>query len=138
MNHCSHFQTYYSESNKWTCNNSNEIFHKFDHYGNANCGFTRVYASLSNKYQGIDFLATFSDSLSCDINSDSFNFKRKLLEALPIKVKQKQSAWWLFWWQCFPKAAASLLLYFDGFSVRIDFSRCPYMCTRRWRFLLPR
>ena len=30
------------------------MFHKFDHYGNVNCVFTRVYASLSNKYNGID------------------------------------------------------------------------------------
>ena len=27
------------------------MFHKFDHYGNVNCVFTRVYASLSNKYK---------------------------------------------------------------------------------------
>ena len=42
------------------------MFHKFDHYGNVNCVFTsslvnsvctRVYASLSNKYKGIDSLA---------------------------------------------------------------------------------
>ena len=72
------------------------MFHKFDHYGNANCVFTRVYALLSNKYQGIDFLATSSDALSFNINSYSFNFRRKLLEVLSIKVKQEQSAWCLF------------------------------------------
>ena len=69
------------------------MFHKFDHYGNENCVFTRVYVSLSNKYKGIDPLGTLSDGLSFNINSDSFNFKWKLLEALPIKVKQKESAW---------------------------------------------
>ena len=69
------------------------MFHKFDHYGNINCIFTRVYASLSNKYKGIDSLATLSDGLSFNINSDSFNFKCKLLEALPMKVKQEESAW---------------------------------------------
>ena len=51
------------------------MFHKFDHYGNVNCVFTRVYASLSNKYKGIDFLATLNDGLSFNINIDSFNFK---------------------------------------------------------------
>ena len=69
------------------------MFHKFDHYGNVNCVLTRVYASLSNKYKGIDSLGTLSDGLSFNINNDSFNFKWKLLEALPIKVKQKESAW---------------------------------------------
>ena len=34
------------------------MFHKFDHYGNINCVFTSVYASLSNKYKVIDSLAT--------------------------------------------------------------------------------
>ena len=67
--------------------------HKFDQYGNINCVFTRVYASLSNKYEGIDSLATLSDGLSFNINSDSFNFKWKLLEALAVKVKQEESAW---------------------------------------------
>ena len=67
--------------------------HKFNHYGNINCVFTRVYALLSNKYEGIDSLATLSDSLSFNINSDSFNFKWKLSEALAIKVKQEESAW---------------------------------------------
>ena len=69
------------------------MFHKFDHNGNVNCVFTRVYASQSNKYKGINSLATLSDGLSFNINSDSFNFKWKLLEALPIKVKQEESAW---------------------------------------------
>ena len=69
------------------------MFHKFDHYGNVNCVFTRVYASLSNKYKGIDSLATLSDGLSFNINSNSFNVKWKLLEALLIKVKQEESAW---------------------------------------------
>ena len=68
------------------------MFHKFNHYGNINWVFTRVYASLSNKYKGIDYLATLSDGLSFNINSDSFNFKWKLLEALPIKLKQEESA----------------------------------------------
>ena len=68
------------------------MFHKFDHYGNVNCVFTRVYASLSNKYKGIDSLATLSGGLSFNINSDSFHFKWKLLEALPITVKQEGSA----------------------------------------------
>ena len=69
------------------------MFHKFDHYGNVNCVFTRVYASLLNKYKGIDSLGTLSDGLRFNINSDSFNFKLKLLEALPIKVKQEESDW---------------------------------------------
>ena len=69
------------------------MFHKFNHYGNINCVFTRVYVSLSNKQKGIDSLAILSDGLSFNINSDSFNFKWKLLEALPIKVKQEESAW---------------------------------------------
>ena len=68
------------------------MFHKFDHYGNVNCVFTRVYASLSNKYKRINSLAILSDGLSFNINSDPFNFKWKLLEALPIKVKQEKSA----------------------------------------------
>ena len=80
------------------------MFCKFYHYGNLNCVFTRLYASSSNKCKGLSF----------NINSDSFNFKWKLLEALPIKVKQKESAWWLLWWQCFLMAVASLSLYFDG------------------------
>ena len=37
------------------------MFHKIDHHGNVNCVFTRVYESLSNKYKGIDSLATLSD-----------------------------------------------------------------------------
>ena len=68
------------------------MFHKIDHYGNVNCVFTRVYESLSNKYKGIDSLATLSGGLSFSINGDSFNFKWKLLEALPIKVKLEESA----------------------------------------------
>ena len=72
------------------------MFHKCNHYGNLNCVSTRVYASLSSKYKGIDSLATLSDGLSFNINSDSFYFKWKLLEALPIKVKQEDSAWLLF------------------------------------------
>ena len=67
--------------------------HKFDQYGNINCIFTRVSASLSNKYEGIDSLALLSDGLNFNINSDSFNFKWKLLEALAVKVKQEESAW---------------------------------------------
>ena len=51
------------------------MFRKFDHYGNVNCVFTRVYASLSNKCKGIDSFATLSDDLSFNINSDSFDFK---------------------------------------------------------------
>ena len=43
---------------KLTCNNSNEMFHKFDHYGKVNCVNTRVYASLPNKYKDIDSLST--------------------------------------------------------------------------------
>ena len=74
------------------------MFRKFDHYGNVNCVFTRVYAWLSNKYTCIDSLATWSDGLIFNINSDSFNFKWKLLEVPQIKVKQEESAWWLFWW----------------------------------------
>ena len=108
------------------------MFHKFDHYWNLNCVFTRVYGSLSNKCKGIESLATLSDGLSININSNSFNFKWKLLEALPVKVKQEESAWWLFWWQCFLMAVASLSLYFDGFSVRIDFPKCSYWRTSRW------
>ena len=73
----------------------------FGHYDNVNCVWPRVYASLSNKYKAIDSLATLGDGLSFNINSDSFNFNWKLLEALPIKVKQEGSVWWLFWWQCF-------------------------------------
>ena len=69
------------------------MFHKFDYYGNVNCVFTRVYASLSNKYKVIDSLATLSDGLSFNISSDSFNFKWKLVKALPIKVKQEESTW---------------------------------------------
>ena len=72
------------------------MFHKFDHYGNVNCVLTRVYASLPNKYKGIDSLGTLSDGLIFNINSDSFSFKWKLLEALPLKVKQEESAWRLF------------------------------------------
>ena len=72
------------------------MFHKFDHYGNVNCVFTRVYASLSNKYKGIDSLATSSDGLSFNINSDSFDFKWKQLETLQIKMKQEESVWSLF------------------------------------------
>ena len=68
------------------------MLHKFD-YGNVNCVFTRVYASLSNKYKSVDSLAKLSDGLSFNMNSDSLNFKRKLLETLPIKVKQEESAW---------------------------------------------
>ena len=67
------------------------MFHKFDHYGNVNWVFTRVYASLSNEYKDIDSLATLSDGLSFNINSDSFNFKWILLEALPIKRRQEKS-----------------------------------------------
>ena len=69
------------------------MFHKFDHYRNVNCVFTRVYASLSNKYKDIDSLGTVSDGLSFNINSDYFSFKWKLLEALPLKVKQEEPAW---------------------------------------------
>ena len=69
------------------------MFHKFDHYGNVSCVFNRVYASLSNKYKSMDSLATLSDGLSFNINSDSFNFKWKLLQALSIKVKQEESSW---------------------------------------------
>ena len=69
------------------------MFHKFNHYGKVNCVFSRVYASLSNKYKSVDSLATLSHSLSFNVNSDFFNFKWKLLEALPIKVKQEESAW---------------------------------------------
>ena len=94
------------------------------HYGNLNCVFTRVDASMSNKYNFIDSLATLNHGLSFNINSDSFNFKWELFEALPIKVKQEESAWWLFWWQCFLMVVASLPLYFDGFSVRVDFPKC--------------
>ena len=36
------------------------MFHKFDNYGNVNCIFARVYASLSNKYKGIDSLPTLN------------------------------------------------------------------------------
>ena len=91
--------------------------HNFDHYGNVNCIFSRVYALLSNKYKGIDSLATLSDGLSFNINGDFINFKLKLLEALPIKMKQEESAWWLFWWQCFLMAIASLSLYLDYISI---------------------
>ena len=70
------------------------MFHKFEHYSNVNCVFTRAYVSLSNKYKGIDSLATLSDGLSLNINSESFNFKWKLLEAIPIKVKQEGIIWW--------------------------------------------
>ena len=63
------------------------MFHKFDYYDNVNWVFARVYASLSNKHKDIDSLATLSDGLSFNINSGSFNFKWKLLEALPIKVE---------------------------------------------------
>ena len=66
--------------------------YSFDHHGIVNCVFTRVYALLSNKHKGINYLATLSDGLSFNINSDSFNFKWKLLEALPIRVKQEESA----------------------------------------------
>ena len=59
------------------------MFHKFDHYGNINCVFTRVYASLSNS------LATLSEGLSFNINSGSFNFKWKLLEAHQLKWNKK-------------------------------------------------
>ena len=69
------------------------MFHKFNHYGNVDFVFNRVYGSLSNKYKGIDLLTTLSDGLSFNINSGSFSFKWKLLEALPIKVKQEESAW---------------------------------------------
>ena len=69
------------------------MFHKCDHYGNVNYVFTRVFASLSNKYRGIDSLETLNDGLSFNVYSDSFNFKWKLLETLPIKVKQEESAW---------------------------------------------
>ena len=48
---------------------------------------------MSNKYKDIDSLATLSHGLSFNINSDSFNFKWELFEALPIKVKQDESAW---------------------------------------------
>ena len=65
----------------------------FDHYGNINCVFPRVYASLSNIYKAIDSLATLGDGLSFNINSNSLNFNWKLLEALPIKVKEEESAW---------------------------------------------
>ena len=61
------------------------MFHKFDHYGNENCVFTRFYASLFNIYKGIDSLVILRDGLSFNINSDSFNFKWKLLEALQLK-----------------------------------------------------
>ena len=64
------------------------MFHKFDHYGNENCAFTRFYASLFNKYKGIDSLVILRDGLSFNINSDSFNFK-----CTTIKVKQEESAW---------------------------------------------
>ena len=51
------------------------MFHKLNHYGNINCVFTRRYAPLSNKYKGIDSLATLSDGLIFNINSDSFDFR---------------------------------------------------------------
>ena len=58
------------------------------HYGNLNCVFTRVNASISNKYEDIDSLPTLSHGFNgFNINSDSFNFKWELSEALPIKVK---------------------------------------------------
>ena len=95
--------------------------YSFDHHGNVNCVFTRVYALLSNKHKGINYLATLSDGLSFNINSDSFNFKWKLLEALPIRVKQEESASWLFSWQCFFMAVAYFSLYFEGFSVKLTF-----------------
>ena len=49
------------------------MFCKFDNYGNVNCVFTRVYASLSNKYKDIDSLATLSDGLNFNIKSHSLN-----------------------------------------------------------------
>ena len=107
------------------------MFHKFEHYSNVNCVFTRAYVSLSNKYKGIDSLATLSDGLSLNINSESFNFKWKLLEAIPIKVKQEG----IIWWQCFLMAVVSLPVYFDVFSFRINFSKCSHWCIRRWRFV---
>ena len=60
------------------------MFHNFDHYGNVNFVFTRVYALLSYKYKGINSLATISDGLSFNIDGDSFNFKWK---------KEEESAW---------------------------------------------
>ena len=80
-----------------------------------------------NTYKGIDSLATLSDSLSFNINSDSFNFKWKLLEALPISETRRISLVIIL------MAVASFSLYFHGFPVRIDFSKCSY-----WRrFVLP-
>ena len=48
------------------------MFHKLGHYGKVISLFTRVYASLSNKYKGIQSLAILSDGLSFKINSDPF------------------------------------------------------------------
>ena len=117
-----------TKSNEITSNNLNEMFHNFDHYGNVNCVFTRVYALLSYKYKGINSLATISDGLSFNIDGDSFNFKWK---------KEEESAWWLFWWQCFLMEVAFLSLYFDDFSVITNFPKFSYWRTGRWRFVSP-
>ena len=50
-----------------------------------------MYRYQINK--SIESLATLSDCLSFNINSDSFNLKYKLLEALLVEVKQEESAW---------------------------------------------
>ena len=42
VQYCSLLPAYQRKSNKLTCNNFNEIFHKFDDYGNVNCLLTSV------------------------------------------------------------------------------------------------
>ena len=86
------------------------MFHKFDHYGNINCVFTSVYASLSNKYKVIDSLAT-------NIN---YQLKRNKKDQ-PVDYFDGSVL----------MAVASLSLYFDGFSVRTNFPKSSYWRTRR-------
>ena len=74
---------------KFDHSNVNWAFTRGFDYSNVNWVFTRVYAWLSNEHKGTDSLATLSGSLSFNINRDSFNFRWKLLKALPIKGEQE-------------------------------------------------
>ena len=73
----------------------------------------------------------WSGGFNFKITNASFNLRWWLFVAFPIKENQKESAGWFFWWQYFLMTVASISLYFNGFSVRIDLPKCSYWRTRR-------
>ena len=73
----------------------------------------------------------WSGGFNFKITNVSFNLRWWLFVAFPIKENQKESAGWFFWWQYFLMTVASISLYFNGFSVRIDLPKCSYWRTRR-------